>query len=177
MNYCKRKNSMKKTAIALTLFMLSLSFSACLKIEYEEGDKLPRRKFLETINGVWKIEHYYRSIDLYTYSEDSVPTWNARFGGTATLTINYYKTISLKWGNHSVDSYFSSDEKASGYSYFDAHYYYTEELKKDTLFRYAIQYLPIYSTVEILKLDHNNLILNNAYSSHHGDRLVLTKSK
>jgi hypothetical protein len=49
---------MKKTAIALTLFMLSLSFSACLKIEYEEGDKLPRRKFLETINGVWKIEHY-----------------------------------------------------------------------------------------------------------------------
>jgi hypothetical protein len=54
---------MKKIAIALTLFTLSLCFSACRKIKYEEGDKLPRRKFLETINGVWEIKHGYISID------------------------------------------------------------------------------------------------------------------
>ena len=168
---------MKNIAITLTLFMLSLSFNACRKIKYEEGDKLPRRKFLETINGVWKIEHYYRSIDLYTYSEDSVPTWNARYGGTGTLTINYYENLTLNWGNHKVVSYFDKEDKEAGYKGFYAYYYYTEELRKDTSFKISIQYLPIYSDVEILKLDQNNLILNNAYASQHGDRLVLTKSK
>jgi hypothetical protein len=168
---------MKKIAIALTLFTLSLSFSACRKIKYEEGDKLPRRKFLETINGVWTIQNYYRSIDLNTYSEDSVPVWKARYGGEGTLTIDYYENITLNWGKHNVVSYFSKEDKEVGYTYFNAHYYYTEELKKDTFFRYSIQYLPIYATVEILKLDKNNLILNNAYTSQHGDRLVLTKSK
>jgi hypothetical protein len=168
---------MKKIAIALTLFTLSLSFSACRKINYEEGDKLPRRKFLETINGVWEIKHYYKSIDLNTYSEDSVPIWNARFGGPGTLTIDYYETLTLNWGNHKVVSYFDKEDKEANYTGFYAYYYYTEELKKDTSFKISIQYLPIYSDVEILKLDQNNLILNNAYSSHHGDRLVLTKSK
>jgi hypothetical protein len=168
---------MKKIAIALTLFILSLSFSACRKINYEEGDKLKKRKFLETINGVWKIEHYYRSIDLNTYSEDSVPIWNARYGGTGTLTINYYENLTLNWGNHKVVSYFDKEDKEAGYKGFYAYYYYTEELRKDTLFGNTIQYLPIYSDVEILKLDQNNLILNDAYAYHHGDRLVLTKSK
>ncbi|HRG60120.1 MAG TPA: hypothetical protein PK323_14290, partial [Bacteroidia bacterium] len=74
-------------------------------------------------------------------------------------------------------SYFDKEDKAVGYTYFDAHYFYTEQLKKDTLFRYAIQYLPIYSDVEILKLDQNNLILTDAWAYHHGDRLVLTKNK
>ena len=78
---------MKKIAIILTLFSLSLSLSTCRKITYEEGDKLPRKKFLETINGVWKIEHGYISIDANTYTEDSVSFWNTRFGGNATLTI------------------------------------------------------------------------------------------
>lgn len=168
---------MKKIATVLTLITISLCFSACRKIKYEEGDKLPRRKFLETINGVWKIEHYYRSLDLNTYSEDSVPIWNARYGGVGTLTIDYYNKMILKWGNHVVDSYFSKEDKAVGYTYFDAHYFYTEEIKKDSMFGNTIQYLPIYSDVEILKLDQNNLILNNAFASHHGDRLVLTKSK
>ena len=168
---------MKKIAITLILFMLSLSFSACRKIKYEEGDKLPRRKFLETINGVWKVEHYYKSIDFYTYSEDSVPIWNARFGGTGTLTIDYYETITLDWGNHKVVSYFDKEDKKARYQGFSAYYYYSEELRKDTSFKIAIQYLPIYSDVEILKLDQNNLILNNAWAYHHGDRLVLTKNK
>ena len=165
---------MKKIAITLILFTLSLSFSACRKIKYEEGDKLPRRKFLETINGVWKIEHYYRSIDLNTYSEDSVPIWNARFGGTGTLTIDYYETITLDWGNHKVVSYFSLNDKEVGYTYFNAHYFYTEQLDTDTLFSYAIQYLPIYSDVLIPKLDKHNLILTKSHSIN-GIRLILTK--
>lgn len=164
---------MKKIAIALTLFTLSLCFSACRKIKFEEGDKLPRRKFLETINGVWTIQNYYKSIDINTYSEDSVPIWNARFGGVGTLTIDYYENLTLNWGNHKVVSYFSKEDKDVGYTYFDAHYYYTDELDKDTLFRYSIQYLPIYSTVVISKLDQNNLVLLNA--PKHGDRLILIK--
>lgn len=164
---------MKKIATVLSLLTLSLSFSACLKIKYEEGDKLARRKFLETINGVWKIEHYYRSIDLNTYSEDSVPIWNTRFGGSGTLTIDYYETLTLNWGNHKVVSYFDKEDYEAGYKGFHAHYYYTEELRKDTSFKISIQYLPIYSNVVIAKLDEHNLILLDA--PQHGDRLILTK--
>ncbi|HRG60294.1 MAG TPA: hypothetical protein PK323_15175, partial [Bacteroidia bacterium] len=71
-------------------------------------------------------------------------------------------------------SYFDKEDKAVGYTYFDAHYFYTEQLDKDTLFRYAIQYLPIYSDVLIPKLDKHNLILTKSHSIN-GIRLILTK--
>ena len=165
---------MKKIAITLILFTLSLSFSACRKIKYEEGDKLPRRKFLETINGVWKIEHYYRSIDLNTYSEDSVPIWNVRFGGTGTLTIDYYETITLDWGNHKVVYSFSGHKDEVGYSYFQTHDVETIDYLKDTIFRGFVQKLPL-SDGSIIKLDKENLVLNKGYGDR-GNRLELTKN-
>jgi hypothetical protein len=42
MNY---QTTVNNNLPALTLVALSLCFSACRKIKFEEGDKLPRRKF------------------------------------------------------------------------------------------------------------------------------------
>jgi|JI10StandDraft_1071094.scaffolds.fasta_scaffold193221_2 hypothetical protein len=165
---------MKKIAIALTLFTLSLSFSACRKIKYEEGDKLPRRKFLETINGVWEIKHGYISIDANTYTEDSVPFWNTRFGGNATLTIDYYNKLTLNWGNHNALFSFSGHKEEVGYSGFQTHDVETIEYLNDTIFRGFVQKLPL-SDVNILKLDKQNLVLSKGFGNH-GNRLELTKN-
>ena len=164
---------MKKTAITFTLFMLFLSFSACRKINYEEGDKIPRRKFLETINGVWEVEHFYNSIDLNTYSDDSIPVWNRRLGGEGKITIDYYNKITINYGNHIAVSYFSNKEKTVGFSYFTANYHFSDELSKDTVFTAIIQDLPINYDVVIIKLNKNRLVLSDAVN--HGDRLELTK--
>jgi hypothetical protein len=150
---------MKKTAIALTLFTLLLSLCACLKINYEEGDKLPRRKFLETINGVWEIKHGYKPLGGNTYSEDSVSFWNNRFGGVGTVTIDYYNSIKLNWGNHEATSLFVSGAEEDTYTYFDAGYKYTNELARDTIFAIFIGQLPFSYDVRIVKLDKNNLWL------------------
>ena len=165
---------MKKIAIALTLFILSLSFSACRKINYEEGDKLPRRKFLETINGVWEIKHAYISIDANTYTEDSVSFWNTRFGAKGTLTIEYYNSLELRFGSHINYSFFSKTEDEVGYAYFRAYESVEKMNKSDTAFNKFSNMLIYHGEISILRLDKNNLILTNAYSKH-GDRLELVK--
>lgn len=150
---------MKKIAIAFTLFTLSLTFYACRKIKYEEGDKLPRRKFLETINGVWEIKHGYKPLGGNVYSEDSVSYWNTRFGGVGIVTIDYYNSIKLNWGNHEAISYFDAGGEEDTYTYFDAGYKYTNELARDTIFAIFIGQLPFSYDVRIVKLDKNNLWL------------------
>jgi hypothetical protein len=150
---------MKKITIALILFTLSLSFSACRKIKFEEGDKLPRRKFLETINGVWEIKHGYKPLGGNIYSEDSVSFWNTRFGGVGTVTIDYFNSIKLNWGNHEATSLFVSGTEEDTYTYFDAGYKYTDELARDTGFAILIGQLPFSYDVSIMKLDKNNLWL------------------
>ena len=165
---------MKKIAIILTLFSLSLSLSTCRKITYEEGDKLPRKKFLETINGVWKIEHGYISIDANTYTEDSVSFWNTRFGGNATLTIDYYNKMTLNWGSHEAISTFSNQKDEAGYSFFITYYYLTDEFSRDTSFKIFTQKLPFAYDINILKLDNKNLVISKGYGNH-GNRLELTK--
>jgi hypothetical protein len=166
---------MKKLLYIMAFVILLLfSQSACRKIKYEEGDKLPRRKFLETINGVWKVEHFYSSINLNTYSEDSVPYWNIQYGGMGTITIDYYNRLTLNYGSHKAICYFSIDEKEVGYTYFRANFY-TNEFENDTAFSIMIQKLPIYSEVWIIKLEKNNLVLMGAHEEH-GDRLELVKN-
>ncbi len=164
---------MKKIAIALTLVALSLCFSACRKIKFEEGDKLPRRKFLETINGVWEIKHGYMPLGGNIYSEDSVSFWNIRFGGIGKVTIDYYNNIKLNWGNHEATSYFDAGGEEDGYTYFDAGYKYTDDLGRDTSFGIFIQKLPFSYDVSILKLDKNNLWLR---IRENGPKLELSKN-
>lgn len=164
---------MKKIAIALTLFTLSLCFSACRKITYEEGDKLPKKKFLETINGVWAIEHAYSSIDANTYTEDSVPFWNTRFAGQGTITIDYYNSITFKYGKHVNYSYFSKEKEEVGYKGFLAYPDLNKRNDNDTAFNIFSQKIPYRGNVLIIRLDKDHLIL--AHYESHGDRLELLK--
>jgi hypothetical protein len=150
---------MKKSFYLIAIITLSLTFCACRKIKYEEGDKLPRRKFLETINGVWEIKHGYKPLGGNVYSEDSVSFWNNRFGGIGTVTIDYYNSIKLNWGNHEATSLFVSGAEEVTYTYFDAGYKYTNELARDTIFAIFIGQLPFSYDVRIVKLDKNNLWL------------------
>jgi hypothetical protein len=165
---------MKNITLLLALFALIFGFNSCRKIKYEEGDKLPRRKFLETINGVWTIKHAYSSIDANTYTEDSVPFWNTRFAGEGKLIIDYYNTITFKYGNHINYSYFSQEKEEVGYQGFLAYPDLNKRNDNDTAFNIFSQKIPYRSNVLILKLDKENLIL--AHYETHGDRLELVKN-